>query len=216
MSYNLTRRAILGGSALLLCAGQISEPAAAQTKPGAQKLEAFLNAMVAFNKAGGTGKGVANRPGALNALEQMQKLAPAAEAEIAAFCKNLAETGKEREFDAGVLDFMRARKAPQRLIDMGEHADGAVAVLRKTNSIIKADINNRRNALGLHHMSAKDLLEDLLAALNPIGRAEALENPCSIVHYWMWVTVRVMETATKTGNTVSSDHILESANKNCN
>ena len=29
-------------------------------------------------------------------------------------------------------------------------------------------------------------------------------------------TVWVMEKVTKTGNTVSSDHVLESANQNCN
>jgi hypothetical protein len=55
----------------------------------------------------------------------------------------------------------------------------------------------------------------VLAALNPIGRAEALEGPCAIVHFWMWVTVRSMEKLTNTENTVSSDNILASANKNC-
>ena len=76
-------------------------------------------------------------------------------------------------------------------------------------------INDRRKALGLRRMSATNLLGEFLAALNPIGRAEAIEGFCGIVHFWTWATVRAMEKVSGTGSTVSSDLALESANKNC-
>jgi|SRR5438105_749416 len=171
---------------------------------------------VAFDKAGGPGKGVADRPAAVKALEEMQKLAPAVTLEIAALLKELAKSGDARAFDADVVDYMQKRKAPPRIVEIGKRAGGAVAVLRRTDALLKTDINDRRKALGLRRMSATNLLGEFLAALNPMGRAEALENPCSIVHFWMWATVRTMEKVTGTGNTVSSDLVLESANKNCN
>lgn len=211
-----TRRFVLQGSALLPCLAMLTGPAAAQAANGFRSVDAYLNAVVAFDKAGGPGKGVADRPGALKALEEMQRLAPAVTLEITAFLKELAKTGEARAFDADVVDYIQTRKAPPRIVEMGKQAGGAVAVLRKTDALLKADLNNRRRALGLRRMSDMGLLEEFLAALNPIGRAEALENACSVVHFWMWATVRAMEKVTKTGNTVSSDHILESANKNCN
>ena len=212
----LTRRYVLQGSAALSCLAIMCGPADAQAAHSVRNVEAYLNAVVAFDKAGGPGKGVADRPAAVKTLEEMQKLVPAVTLEIAALLKELAKTGDARAFDADVVEYMQKRKAPPRIVEIGKRAGGAVAVLRRTDALLKADINDRRKALGLRRMSATNLLGEFLAALNPMGRAEALENPCSIVHFWMWATVRTMEKVTGTGNTVSSDLVLESANKNCN
>ena len=210
----LTRRYVLQGFAALSCLATTSDPADAQAAHGVRSVEAYLNAVVAFDKAAGPGKGVDDRPGALKALEEMQKLAPAVAAEIAAFLKELAKSGGASTFNADVVEYMRTRKAPARIVGIGKQAGGAVAVLRRTDALVRADIDDRRRALGLRRMSTNRLGE-FLAALSPIGRAEALEGFCGVVHFWMWATVRAMEKVTNTDNTVSSDNILQSANKNC-
>jgi hypothetical protein len=209
-----TRRFFLQGSALLSCSALLTGPADAQAANSFRSVQAYLNEIMAFDKAGGPGKGVADRPSALKALENMQKLVPAVTQEIAAFLKGLAKPGEASAFDADVVNYMQTRKAPPRIVEMGKQAGGAVAVLRRTNAVLKADINNRRRALGLRKMSDMGLLEKFLAALNPIGRAEAIEGFCGIVHFWTWVTVRSMEKVTGTASG-SSDSVLESANKNC-
>jgi hypothetical protein len=104
----------------------MSGPADAQAAHGIRSVEAYLNAVVAFEKASGPGKGVADRSAALKALENMQKLAPAATAEIAAFLKELAKTGAASAFDADVVSYMQTRKAPPRIVEIGKRAGGAV------------------------------------------------------------------------------------------